>query len=74
MLCDQPTPDTATPVTYMGNGLVYNGQVLAPSGPGGVLVLQNSTGLLNQTLDISPVSTTTNSTNSTLREWAWPVG
>ena len=51
----------------MGNSLVYNGQVLAPAGPGGVLVLQNSTGLLNQTLDIEKVNTTTNSTN-TLRE------
>jgi hypothetical protein len=67
MICDQPTPDTATPITYMGNSLVYNGQVLAPAGPGGVLVLQNSTGLLNQTLDIEKVNTTTNSTN-TLRE------
>ena len=32
--CDQLTPDTATPMTYTGSGLLYNGTLLGTSGPG----------------------------------------
>jgi hypothetical protein len=32
--CDQPTPATATPMTYTGSGLVYQGLVLGTNGSG----------------------------------------
>jgi hypothetical protein len=39
MVCDQPTPDTATPMTFTGYGLSYNGVPLAEmNGPGSTLV------------------------------------
>ena len=44
MICDQPTPDTATVMTYTGDGLAYNGvQLVAPGGPGTTLQLANTT-------------------------------
>ena len=44
MICDQPTPDTATVMTYTGDGLSYQGvKLVAPSGPGTTLLLANTT-------------------------------
>jgi hypothetical protein len=44
VLCDQPTPATATPLTYTGSGLsTAEGVPLVSSGPGGPLVLANTT-------------------------------
>jgi hypothetical protein len=43
MICDQPTPATATIMTYTGDGLSYNGVALvANAGPGTTLVLANT--------------------------------
>ena len=44
MICDQPTPVTATIVTYTGDGLSKDGVPLTPSGPGGALVLDPTPG------------------------------
>jgi hypothetical protein len=43
MVCDQASPATATPLTYTGDGLSYNGIALVSPGPGLPLVLENST-------------------------------
>ncbi len=43
MVCDQPTAATATPFTYTGSGLSYQGVPLVSPGPGAPLVLANST-------------------------------
>jgi hypothetical protein len=43
MVCDQPSAATATPLTYTGDGLAYNGMALVSTGPGQPLVLDNST-------------------------------
>ena len=44
MICDQPSPATATVMTYTGDGLSYNGIALvAPAGPGTTLLLENTT-------------------------------
>ena len=43
MVCDQPTAATATPLTYTGDGLSYNGMALVSPGPGQPLMLDNST-------------------------------
>jgi hypothetical protein len=40
MLCDQPTPDTASWFTYEYRGLTYNNTPLVASGPGEPLLLQ----------------------------------
>jgi hypothetical protein len=47
--CDQPTAATATPVTYTGSGLVYNGVLLGSSGP-------NQTTSFSTTTTIDPSS------------------
>ena len=43
MICDQPTPGTATVMTYTGSGLSYNGIDLVASAPGQPLLLENTT-------------------------------
>ena len=43
MFCDQPTPATATVMTYTGSGLSYQGQPLVASGPLAPLLLANTT-------------------------------
>jgi hypothetical protein len=43
MVCDQPTSATATPLTYTGDGLAYNGVQLVSPGPGQPLLLANTT-------------------------------
>ena len=43
VLCDQPTAATATPLTYTGSGLSYNGVPLVATGPGAPLMLANTT-------------------------------
>ena len=44
MLCDQPTPATATPLIYTGSGLTStSGVPLVSSGPGQPLLLANTT-------------------------------
>jgi hypothetical protein len=57
MICDQPTPDTATVMTYTGSGLAYNGVDLVASGPGLPLLLENTTAvaITNDTLTFVPV-------------------
>jgi hypothetical protein len=42
MICDQPTPATATIMTYTGDGLSYNGNALVSAGPGQPLLLKNT--------------------------------
>ena len=39
MLCDVSDPAQATPLTYTGSGLTYNGQPLASTSPGSALVV-----------------------------------
>ena len=58
MICDQPTPDTATVMTYTGSGLAYNGVDLVASGAGQPLLLENTTALAvtNDTLAFVPVT------------------
>ena len=57
MICDQPTPDTATVMTYTGSGLSYNGIDLVASAPGQPLLLENTTSVLvsNDSLTFVPV-------------------
>ena len=43
MFCDQPTPATATVMTYTGSGLSYNGIPLVDAGLGTPLLLANTT-------------------------------
>jgi hypothetical protein len=43
VVCDQPSAATATPLTYTGNGLSYNGVPLAATVMGGALLLANTT-------------------------------
>ena len=45
MICDQASPATATPMTYTGDGLSYQGvKLVAPAGGAGTtLLLQNTT-------------------------------
>ena len=43
LYCDQASPATATPLTYTGNGLSYNGVALVSTGPGTPLMLANTT-------------------------------
>jgi hypothetical protein len=43
LICDQPTPDNATVLTYTGSGLSYNGIDLVSSGLGQPLLLENTT-------------------------------
>ena len=43
MICDQATPATATPMTFTGSGLSYNGIDLVASAPGQPLLLENTT-------------------------------
>jgi hypothetical protein len=43
MFCDQPTPATATVMTYTGSGLSYQGQPLVAAGPLAPLLLSNTT-------------------------------
>jgi hypothetical protein len=43
MVCDQPTLAGATPLTYTGSGLSYQGVPLVSTAPGAPLVLANST-------------------------------
>ena len=43
MICDQPTPATATQFTYSGTGLSVGGVPMVSSGPGAPLVLANTT-------------------------------
>ncbi len=43
VVCDQPTATTATPLTYTGSGLSYDGVPLVASSSGAPLVLANST-------------------------------
>ncbi len=44
MICDQLSPDTATVMTYTGDGLSYNGvRLVATGGPGTTLLLENTT-------------------------------
>jgi hypothetical protein len=43
MYCDQPTPATATVMTYTGDGLAYQGVPLVSTGPGQPLLLANTT-------------------------------
>jgi hypothetical protein len=43
MYCDQASPSTATPVTYTGSGLSYNGVPLVSTGPDTPLLLANTT-------------------------------
>jgi hypothetical protein len=45
MFCDQPTPATATIMTYTGSGLTYDGIPLVASGPGAPLLLANTTAI-----------------------------
>ena len=43
MICDLATAASATPFTYTGSGLSYNGIPLVSTGPGAPLVLANTT-------------------------------
>jgi hypothetical protein len=43
MVCDQPSIATATAFLYTGSGLTYQGEALASTSPGDVLVLANTT-------------------------------
>ena len=43
MFCDQPTPATATVMTYTGSGLSYQGQPLVATGQYAPLLLSNTT-------------------------------
>ena len=43
MVCDQPTPATATAFTYTGDGLAVDGIKLVSPGPGQPLLLANTT-------------------------------
>lgn len=43
MFCDQPTPSTATVMTYTGSGLSYQSQPLVATGPNAPLLLANTT-------------------------------
>jgi hypothetical protein len=43
VVCDQASAAAATPLTYTGNGLSYNGVPLAATTPGGPLLLSNTT-------------------------------
>jgi hypothetical protein len=43
MVCDQPSAATATPLTYTGDGLAYNGVALVSPGGGQPLLLANTT-------------------------------
>jgi hypothetical protein len=61
MVCDQPTPATATVVRYMGDGLSHAGIALVASGPGQPLLLANTTispvlGPSADNLTLSPVT------------------
>jgi hypothetical protein len=42
--CDVTDPAQATPLTYTSSGLMYNGQLIAPNGPGGAMVVMPSSG------------------------------
>ena len=45
MVCDQPSASGATPLTYTGDGLSYNGIDLVATGPGQPLLLDNTTAI-----------------------------
>jgi hypothetical protein len=66
MVCDQPSASSATPLTYTGEGLSYNGIDLVASGPGQPLLLDNTTA--------SPVQgpTTDNLTLTPAPVGVWP--
>jgi hypothetical protein len=62
MVCDQPSAATATPLTYTGDGLAYNGMALVSTGLGQPLLLDNSTspalaGPTADNLTLAPVKT-----------------